>query len=71
MLRSRSRPATARSRRLALALETLADPAVRERMGAKARELAAEHDVEHVAGLYASALQETAGGVRALSEAQP
>ena len=57
--------------RLALALESLADPAVRERMGAKARELAAEHDVEHVAGLYASALQEAAGGVRALSEAQP
>ena len=56
--------------RLSLALETLCDPAVRERMGAHARELAAEHDVEHVAGLYASALEEAAGVVRALSEAQ-
>jgi len=56
--------------RLALALETLSDPAVRERMGANARALAAEHDVERVAGLYASALQEAVGGVRALSAAQ-
>src|SRR6266542_3482702 len=56
--------------RLAFALETLCDPAVRDRMGANARELATTHDVEHVADLYASALQEAAGGVRALSEAQ-
>jgi glycosyltransferase involved in cell wall biosynthesis len=53
--------------RLALALDTLCDPVLRERMGANARELAAEHDVEHVAELYASALEE-AVGVRALSD---
>jgi glycosyltransferase involved in cell wall biosynthesis len=56
--------------RLALALETLSDPAERERMKGAARELAAEHDVERVAQLYASALREAASGVGALSEAQ-
>jgi glycosyltransferase involved in cell wall biosynthesis len=60
--------------RLALAMETLCDRTVRERMGANAQELAAEeHDVERVAELYASALRETAGAggvVRALDEAQ-
>jgi glycosyltransferase involved in cell wall biosynthesis len=56
--------------RLALALETLSDPAERERRRGRARELAAEHDVERVAELYASALQEAAGGIRALSNAQ-
>ncbi len=56
--------------RLVVALEKLRDPAVRERMGANARDLAGEHDVGHVAYLYASALQEAAGAVRALSEVQ-
>jgi glycosyltransferase involved in cell wall biosynthesis len=60
--------------RLALAMETLCDPAVRERMGANAQELASgEHDVERVAELYASAVREAAGVevvVRALDEAQ-
>jgi hypothetical protein len=60
--------------RLALAMETLCDRAVRERMGANAQELASEeHDVERVAELYASALREAAdseGVVRALDEAQ-
>jgi glycosyltransferase involved in cell wall biosynthesis len=56
--------------RLRLALETLSDPVVRERMEAAARELVAEHDVERVAELYASALREAVGGVRALSEAR-
>jgi glycosyltransferase involved in cell wall biosynthesis len=63
-------PGEGEAGRLALALDMLRDPAVRERMGASARRLAAAHDVEHVADLYASALQEAAGGVRALSEAQ-
>jgi glycosyltransferase involved in cell wall biosynthesis len=46
--------------RLVAALETLAQPGVREMMGSKARELAlAEHDVERVAGLYAAALDRT------------
>jgi glycosyltransferase involved in cell wall biosynthesis len=49
--------------RLAEALDRLADPAVREEMGAAARELAGrEHGVEHVAELYAAALEEAAGG---------
>jgi glycosyltransferase involved in cell wall biosynthesis len=60
--------------RLTLAMETLCDPAVRERMGANAQELAAEeHDVARVAELYASALREAAGAegvVHALDEAQ-
>ena len=56
--------------RLVVALETLCDPAVRERMAASARDLAGEHDVERVADLYAAVLQEAAGGVRALSQAQ-
>jgi glycosyltransferase involved in cell wall biosynthesis len=48
---------------LAAALETLADPGVRESMAAHARRLAAsEHDLEHVADLYAAALEEAAGG---------
>ena len=63
-------PGDDEAERLAVALETLRDPAVRERMGTNARELAAEHDVEHVADLYASALQEAEGGIRALSEVQ-
>jgi glycosyltransferase involved in cell wall biosynthesis len=46
--------------RLVAALETLAQPGVREMMGSKARELAlAEHDLERVAGLYAAALDRT------------
>jgi len=49
--------------RLAEALETLADPEVREARGAAAQRLAAqEHDVEHVADLYAAALEQAAGG---------
>jgi len=59
-------PGDGEAERLVLALGTLADPAVRERMGASARELAAdEHDVDRVAELYAEAL-----GVRALDEVQ-
>ena len=59
-------PGDGEADRLALALERLADPAVRERMGTSARELAAaEHDVDRVAELYAEAL-----GVRALDEVQ-
>ena len=49
--------------RLADAMEALADPAVRDVMGARAAELAAtEHGLEHVAELYAAALEEAAGG---------
>jgi glycosyltransferase involved in cell wall biosynthesis len=59
-------PGDGEAERLVLAMETLADPAVRERMGASARELAAdEHDVDRVAELYAEAL-----GVGALDEVQ-
>jgi len=51
------------SEQLAAALETLADPAVRESMAVHAQRLAArEHDLEHVADLYAAALEEAAGG---------
>jgi glycosyltransferase involved in cell wall biosynthesis len=47
---------------LAAALEELADPAVTARMGAAARAyVAREHDLDHVAGLYAAALEEAAG----------
>jgi glycosyltransferase involved in cell wall biosynthesis len=71
---SKVTPGDGEVERLALAMETLSDPAVRERMGANARRLAAEeHDVERVAELYASALREAAdseGVVRALDEAQ-
>jgi glycosyltransferase involved in cell wall biosynthesis len=63
-------PGEGEAERLARALETLSDPAERERMQGRERELAAEHDVERVAQLYASALREAASGVRALSEAQ-
>jgi glycosyltransferase involved in cell wall biosynthesis len=46
---------------LVAAFETVSAPGVRETMGARARELAeGEHDLEHVAGLYAAALQEAA-----------
>jgi glycosyltransferase involved in cell wall biosynthesis len=49
--------------RLVAGMETLSDPSVRDRMAASARELvSAEHDVEHVADLYAAALREAAGG---------
>jgi glycosyltransferase involved in cell wall biosynthesis len=61
-------PGDVETERLALAMETLADPAVRERMGASARELAAdEHDVERVAELYAAALGGAAGRGTAVS----
>jgi glycosyltransferase involved in cell wall biosynthesis len=67
-------PGDGEAERLVLALETLAGPAVRERMGASARELATdEHDVERVAELYAAALGDAAGrevAVRALDEVQ-
>jgi glycosyltransferase involved in cell wall biosynthesis len=52
------------------ALERLSDPGERGRFGERARELAAEHDLERVAELYASALREAAGDVRALSKAR-
>jgi len=49
--------------RLADAMETLADPAVRDAMGARSADLAAsEHALEHVVELYAAALEEAAGG---------
>jgi glycosyltransferase involved in cell wall biosynthesis len=49
--------------RLAAAMETLADPALRDAMGARAGELAAtEHGLARVAELYAAALEEAAGG---------
>jgi glycosyltransferase involved in cell wall biosynthesis len=49
--------------RLADAMETLADPAVRDAMGARAGALAAsDHAVEHAAELYAAAVEEAAGG---------
>jgi glycosyltransferase involved in cell wall biosynthesis len=49
--------------RLADAMEALADPGVRDVMGARAADLAAtEHGLEHVAELYAAALEEAAGG---------
>jgi glycosyltransferase involved in cell wall biosynthesis len=67
-------PVDGEAERLVLAMETLSDPAVRERMGASARGLATdEHDVERVAELYAAALGDAAGGdfaVRALDEVQ-
>jgi glycosyltransferase involved in cell wall biosynthesis len=56
--------------RLRFALQTLSDTAVRERMEEAARELVVKHDVERVAELYASALREAVGDVRALSAAQ-
>jgi glycosyltransferase involved in cell wall biosynthesis len=47
---------------LAAALDRLADPAVAAEMGAAARRyVAAEHDLERVAELYAAALEEAAG----------
>ena len=55
---------------LVAAFETLATSGVRETMGAHARELAkGEHDLECVADLYATALEEAAG-VAALSGAR-
>ena len=55
---------------LVAAFETLSTPGVRETMGGHARELAqSEHDLERVADLYASALEEAAG-VPALSGAR-
>jgi glycosyltransferase involved in cell wall biosynthesis len=63
-------PGDGEAERLVSAMEALCDPALRERMGASARQLAVdEHDVERVAELYAAAL-EHAAGVRALDEAQ-
>jgi glycosyltransferase involved in cell wall biosynthesis len=63
-------PGDGETERLVSAMEALRDPAVRERMGASARQLAAdEHDVERVAELYALALEQAAG-VRALDEVQ-
>jgi glycosyltransferase involved in cell wall biosynthesis len=56
--------------RLTHALERLSDPAERERIRGSARELAAQHDVERVAELYASAIRESAGDVRAPSKAR-
>ena len=50
---------------LASALAALDDAAVRKRMGASARKLAGEHDVEHVAELYAAALRDAGISVRA------
>lgn len=48
---------------LAAALERLSDPAVASRMGEAARaHVRAEHDVGHVAELYAAALEQAAGG---------
>jgi len=45
--------------RLVAAMETLVQPGVREAMGSKARDLASsEHDLEHVADLYAAALEQ-------------
>ena len=45
------------------ALETLSDPATAERMGAAAREFVQrEHGLDHVAELYAAALEQAAGG---------
>ncbi|HET8528157.1 MAG TPA: glycosyltransferase [Gaiellaceae bacterium] len=44
------------------AFERLAEPAVAAGMGAAAREyVRSEHDVDHVAGLYAAALEQAAG----------
>jgi glycosyltransferase involved in cell wall biosynthesis len=55
--------------RLAEALEALADPEVRARMGAAARALAeGEHDVARVGEQYVSALEEALGG-RAVQDA--
>jgi glycosyltransferase involved in cell wall biosynthesis len=49
--------------RLNAAMETLSNAAAREAMAASARRLASgEHDLEHVADLYAAALEEAAGG---------
>jgi glycosyltransferase involved in cell wall biosynthesis len=46
---------------LVAALETLSTPGVREEMGARALELArTEHDLEHVADLYAAAIEQSA-----------
>jgi glycosyltransferase involved in cell wall biosynthesis len=54
---------------LAEGLETLADPAVRARMGAAARGLAeGPHDVARVADAYVAALEEALGG-RAVQDA--
>ena len=48
---------------LAAALERLADPATAARMGEAARGyVREEHDVDRVAGLYAAALEQAAGG---------
>ena len=48
---------------LGRALETLADPQVAARMGTAAREyVEREHGLQHVAELYASALEQAAGG---------
>jgi len=56
-------PDEAEVERLAEEMATLADPAVRARMAASARELVSvEHDVERVADLYATALRERALG---------
>ena len=47
---------------LTAALERLADPETAARMGAAARAyVEREHDLDHVAGLYAAALEEAAG----------
>jgi glycosyltransferase involved in cell wall biosynthesis len=52
--------------RLVASMETLVQPGVREAMGAKARELASsEHDLEHVADLYAAALEQARDRVSA------
>ncbi len=67
-------PDEAEVERLAEEMATLADPAVRARMAASARELVSvEHDVERVADLYAAALREPAVGedvARELDEVQ-
>ncbi len=67
-------PDEAEVERLADEMATLADPALRARIAASARELmSVEHDVERVADLYAAALREPAGGeavARELDEAQ-
>src|SRR5207247_2349148 len=52
--------------RLVAAMETLVQPGVREAMGSKADELASsEHDLEHVADLYAAALEQARDRVNA------
>ena len=52
--------------RLVAAMETLVQPGVREAMGSNADELASsEHDLEHVADLYAAALEQARDRVNA------